>query len=119
MCPSCKEMLSLSAFAKDSKKTSGRKSWCKKCTLQRINEARAQFKRACLEYAGGAKCSICGYDKCISALEFHHVDRYAKDFTISQCRAVRLTDNIKSELDKCVVLCANCHREAEEKLNES
>jgi len=60
------------------------------------------------------KCSKCGYDKCRSALDFHHLGD--KEFAISQVihywpfnnvNRVRMLD----ELNKCVVLCANCHRE--------
>ena len=49
------------------------------------------------------------YDKCMSALEFHHLDPKEKDFSIST--NIKSLDLIKKELDKCILLCANCHRE--------
>ncbi len=52
----------------------------------------------------------CGYNKCLSALEFHHIDPLKKDFNISQFRTTSF-ESIKKELDKCDLLCANCHRE--------
>jgi len=63
-----------------------------------------------VEYKGG-KCCICGYDKCIGALEFHHVNRDNKEFNISQDGNSMSWDKVKNELDKCICVCANCHRE--------
>lgn len=57
----------------------------------------------------GGKCVRCGYDKCSGALEFHHIDASQKDFTISNDRA-KLEESIE-ESKKCILLCANCHRE--------
>jgi 5-methylcytosine-specific restriction endonuclease McrA len=62
-----------------------------------------------VEYLGGC-CSACGYDKCLNALEFHHINPDEKEFSISKSSSLTL-DAIKSELDKCVLLCSNCHRE--------
>ena len=61
-----------------------------------------------VEYKGG-KCRICGYDKCAGALDFHHKNPLEKDFTISGNAGK--WDNIKEELDKCEMLCKNCHAE--------
>jgi len=63
-----------------------------------------------IEYKGG-KCSICGYCKCIEALEFHHIDANNKDFSISNKGYTRSWEKVKKEIDKCLFLCANCHRE--------
>lgn len=67
-----------------------------------------------VDYAGG-KCSRCGYNKSKRALEFHHTDPNIKDFGISKC----ITKNIafqKKEVDKCVLVCSNCHAEIHEEL---
>ena len=61
------------------------------------------------DYLGGC-CSLCGYNKCTSALEFHHIDPSNKEYEIAAKN--KSFENMKSELDKCVLLCANCHREA-------
>lgn len=50
----------------------------------------------------------CGYSKCIEALEFHHLDPTEKEFEISDRRS---WEALTAELDKCILLCANCHRE--------
>ena len=63
-----------------------------------------------VEYKGG-KCINCGYKKDIAALDFHHVDETKKDFGLSQRGLTRSWDRIKKELDKCILVCANCHRE--------
>jgi len=63
-----------------------------------------------VEYKGG-RCQICGYDGCPEVLEFHHVDGNKKDFGISQRGYTRSWKKVMEELDKCVMLCANCHRE--------
>lgn len=59
----------------------------------------------------GSKCEVCGYYRCIEALEFHHKDSSEKDFSISQKGYTRSWKKVKMELDKCILLCANCHRE--------
>jgi hypothetical protein len=61
-------------------------------------------------YLGG-KCVKCGYDKCVAAMEFHHRDPSMKDFAISGGGVTRSFEAIKVELDKCDLVCANCHRE--------
>jgi len=77
--------------------------------IERIDEYRKENKIKSIEYLGG-KCSICGYDKCKQALEFHHVDATKKEFSICDGRT-RSFEKIKIELDKCILLCSNCHRE--------
>lgn len=66
-------------------------------------------------------CSRCGYDKTLNALDFHHSDPREKENTIhSLMKNVPTEDrweSLKVELKKCVVLCANCHREEHMKYN--
>lgn len=63
-------------------------------------------------YVMGDKCVICGYNTCRQALDFHHIDPSKKDFTFGRLRVKTLAWHIiEAELRKCVVLCANCHRE--------
>lgn len=61
-------------------------------------------------YKGG-KCQICGYSKYVGALEFHHIDPSQKDFGIASKGYTRSWDKNKEELNKCVLVCSNCHRE--------
>jgi predicted transcriptional regulator len=69
---------------------------------------RREKKKQLVEYKGG-KCEICGYNKCIAALEFHHVDKLKKDFTISSNS--QSFEKLKKEVDKYLLVCSNCHKE--------
>jgi 5-methylcytosine-specific restriction endonuclease McrA len=75
-----------------------------------VDRFRKNLKRKSVEYMGGS-CVICGYDKHVGALQFHHLDPDKKDFGISESGNTRTWNVIKEELDKCVMLCANCHTE--------
>lgn len=81
------------------------------------SENRKIIKLWALEYKGN-KCQNCGYDKCIDALEFHHTNPQEKDFSISDRKLVLDWNKIKIELDKCILLCANCHRELHSSFNK-
>lgn len=83
-----------------------RVSICNSCVaLKRKNKIKAMA----IEYKGG-KCSKCGYSKCIDVLSFHHMDSAEKDFTIAG-NYNRSWTTIKNEIDKCILLCMNCHIE--------
>ena len=68
---------------------------------------RLALKERAIVHMGG-KCQKCGYDTCAAAFDFHHLDDRDKDFNISSKQSWA---TIKVELEKCVLLCANCHRE--------
>lgn len=62
--------------------------------------------------AGGGCCQICKYSKCPEALEFHHIDPNEKEFGFGKIVANPSSQyRIAKELEKCILLCANCHRE--------
>jgi hypothetical protein len=82
----------------------------------RVVEFRRRRKEQAVEYMGG-KCANCGYSRCVQALEFHHINPSEKDFTISG-KTVS-TEVLKQELDKCVMLCSNCHKEVHAGLFEA
>ena len=66
-------------------------------------------KLTAIEYKGG-KCESCGYDKCPDVLEFHHLDPSQKEASWNKMRLWG-KEKLLTELDKCAILCANCHRE--------
>ncbi len=116
LCFNCSRELSLDKFHKDkNNKTYGLSSYCKECNTILTIKRQREFKIQCLEYKG-CKCENCGYSKSIRALEFHHRDKNQKDFDISKARLKVFDDSIKKELDKCLLLCANCHREEHDRL---
>jgi len=59
-------------------------------------------------------CSVCGYNKCFAALDYHHLDPSTKKFNISQMGYNCSERLFREELEKCICLCANCHRELHE-----
>lgn len=63
-----------------------------------------------IEYLGG-KCIFCKYNRCSAALDFHHLDEDNKNFGLSQKGMTRSWEKTKQELKKCILVCANCHRE--------
>lgn len=83
---------------------------------QKVKDWRVRTKLKLIAYKGG-KCIVCSYDRCIQALEFHHLDPTQKDFALSGSSVANI-EKMKLELDKCVLLCANCHREVHQKLIE-
>lgn len=71
------------------------------------------LKEACMQYLGGKKCQICGVNYLPTCCyDFHH-NKGAKEIEISKLiQKKRVMDaELKNELDKCVILCANCHRQ--------
>ena len=83
---------------------------CKKCRTEAVQRRRDKIKELAVQYKGG-KCCICGYNKYVGALEFHHLDPNQKDFNIGAKGYTRSFNKVKEELDKCICVCANCHRE--------
>tara|TARA_B100001094_G_C17548218_1_gene492430 strand:- start:51 stop:446 length:396 start_codon:yes stop_codon:yes gene_type:complete len=84
--------------------------YCKACTKEQTVQRQRNFKKQCIEYKGGS-CQVCGYSGYDGALEFHHLDPEGKDFAISKARLTTFGDKTKKELDKCVLLCSNHHKE--------
>ena len=75
-----------------------------------VAKRRKRVREMAVEKLGG-KCQVCGYNRCQSALDFHHKDESQKSFGISSKGYTRSWDSIRTEVDKCFLLCANCHRE--------
>lgn len=105
-CAKCKKIF----YPKKQAKT---RQYCYDCVPEANYSStliRAKIKDWALEYKGN-KCSCCGYNKCKEALEFHHINPEEKDFIISDRHISFTWDEAKKELDKCIVVCSNCHRE--------
>ena len=78
-------------------------------SYENVKSSRARLKERVVRALGG-KCVICGYDRCQQALDVHHVDPNEKDFTIA-ANTNKAYALVSEEIRKCVLLCANCHRE--------
>lgn len=60
----------------------------------------------------GGKCEKCGYNHNIAALDFHHLNPKEKEFAIDLRKFSNMSlEKLQKELDKCILVCANCHRE--------
>jgi len=110
-CPKCKEMLPIEKFYM---RRNGLQPspYCKKHTHLETLERGKRFKQFCVDYKGG-KCQICGYSKSMYSLHFHHRDPSKKFATISELKSKKF-ELAKPELDKCDLLCSNCHGEIHE-----
>lgn len=78
--------------------------------IKAVTKRRKKLREMARMYKGG-KCMICGYNRCLGALDFHHLDPSKKEFGVSMKGLTKSWEKIKKELDKCVLICANCHRE--------
>jgi len=79
--------------------------------IKAVAKRRRKVKTLAIEYKGG-KCQICGYKKYQGALDLHHITG-GKEFGIADKGYTRSWEKVKTELDKCILVCANCHRELE------
>ena len=113
-CNRCNRDLPENKFGKNG---DGTHSICKECQCERIKQGQRETR----DYIQSLKhrCSKCGYDKCVEALEFHHINSQDKDSALSRyikrVFSPALKELIDKEVSKCVVLCANCHREEHSK----
>lgn len=82
---------------------------CKSCDNQRAVTRGRLNKLSAIKYKGGC-CQKCGYNKNPVALAFHHLDPSKKDPNFAKMKFWSF-DRVKKELDKCVLLCMNCHVE--------
>jgi transposase len=85
---------------------------CKRCRSAAVAKRRRKVKQKLVKEAGSA-CVLCGYDRWIGALQFHHLDRDRKAFHIGQRGHTRSFARCLAEARKCILLCANCHAEVE------
>lgn len=85
---------------------------CLACRADAVVKRRRAVKRLLVEEAGGA-CRLCGYDRSVAALQFHHLDPKEKAFSLSHRGVTLSLEAARAEAAKCVLLCANCHAEVE------
>lgn len=116
-CCNIKSVNYMKTVDKERKREWWKRSWAKEDYRQRkyidYKKRCRKTKQKAVDYKGG-KCSRCGYDTCIEAFEFHHTDPSTKDPKLLNGAGINRAksfETIKPELDKCVLLCANCHRE--------
>ena len=96
---------------KETRTYKDRAEYIKKAVAKR----RKKIREMAIEYGGG-ECQMCGYKKCKRALGFHHKDPTKKDFGLAAHGLTRSWEKTKKELDKCILVCANCHMEIHERV---
>ncbi len=84
---------------------------CKRCVGEAVTRRHQRVRRILIEEAGG-RCAVCGYDRCLVSLHFHHVDPASKSFKVNASQGRSLAA-FREETKKCVLVCANCHGEIE------
>jgi hypothetical protein len=94
---------------------------CKLCRKEHVADRWRRVKQILVDEAGGC-CRLCGYRRCVGALQFHHLDPAQKSFGLASDGVTRGIQAAREEARKCVLLCANCHAEIEagiERLQET
>lgn len=124
-CSKCKLYKSLDDFYPSSQSKDGHSGHCKECkklyyaadpqvVIERGKAQRARLRQRVDEWKASG-CAVCGYSRCIKALDAHHL--HSKVALVSKLAAgTSSLRRLNAELDKCIVLCANCHRELHEGL---
>ena len=83
---------------------------CRECTAELNKKRRIELLNYTDSYKKATPCQKCGFDD-FRALQFHHINREDKSFTISEAVKNRISLNtISREIKKCLILCANCHQ---------
>jgi predicted HNH restriction endonuclease len=108
MCKHCGVEKALSEMTLNKQCRDGREKLCKACRTIEINNRRREKKLRSIEYLGG-KCSGCQGVFVPSVYDFHHIDTSQKEADPGSLMGCNW-ERIKRELDRCVLLCANCHR---------
>ncbi len=111
-CPRCEKIKLKKDFFKKNKTGDVLQSYCKKCNIKNVVERGRAKKLEMLEYKGN-KCVDCELkvkDSHPCVFDFHHLDPNEKDVNLFKTIKTKKWEEIKKELDKCVILCSNCHR---------
>lgn len=106
-CTCCKQIKPKTDFYFSNGKLA--QSACKMCVRKREKDKYKAHKSELNSYKREHKCAKCGYDK-FYAIDFHHLNPSVKDFTIAS-NPRKSMKSLMTELDKCIPLCSNCHRE--------
>lgn len=114
ICPDCKKRKNYSLFSKSKRNKNGIDCYCKECVMKRApryfkkrNEKRTLIKARLVKYKGN-KCFVCKVENLpLTVFQFHHMNPKKKDFQISL--NMTFNKNLMKEVDKCALVCANCH----------
>jgi hypothetical protein len=85
----------------------------KRCRSEAVARRRRKVKAILVHEAGGS-CCICGYDRNMRALHFHHLEPSLKRHEMNAKGVAMALEKLRAEAQKCVLLCSNCHAEVED-----
>ena len=106
-CDTCgRKYLYDSAHRKGHKKTQ-----CNSCSVNGKNFLKRKARKQQAVEALGGKCQYCGYNRSVAALEFHHTRDKSFEIGDGLNRSWKV---IQEELEKCILICSNCHAELHE-----
>jgi len=117
-CSTCNKIKNIVEFYPRKESSDGYRPCCKECdsnTNKKRSTNRRKIYRKLIHKLKINGCAICGYSKCDRALDFHHVNPQDKEFQVAQAAFNRKNNSITKELNKCILLCKNCHAEIEQK----
>ncbi len=108
ICTKCNQDKDISQFYKQKDRKKGVYSRCKQCKDSESNLKRKLRREWAINYKGG-KCVDCEQTYPLYVYDFHHLDPELKDIDWNKMRLVK-HETMVAELNKCVLLCSNCHR---------
>ena len=111
ICTKCGKEKSLEDFHWRNKAAGTKRSECKECHNNQVKRRYNENKNVINTLKEGKCCVKCGYDKCVAALEYHHTDPTNKVDTVARLSVHYSLEAAMQEIDKCILFCANCHRE--------
>lgn len=111
ICSKCGKELPLDQFNWRDKSKGTRRADCKTCHTNFMKQKYQEKKNLIKDLKSELKCAKCG-DNRGYVLDFHHINPEEKETTIARMTSNNYNLNtVYKEIDKCVCLCANCHRE--------
>lgn len=113
ICSKCKLWYLLTEFGKDNSTQDGLKCRCKSCNCRISKLYKRKVSNKIMNELKINGCAICGYNKCNRALSFHHTNPDDKLFIMSAGNIFRNEKSLCNEINKCILLCLNCHMEIE------
>ena len=111
VCTKCGRELPIDQFNWRDKTKGTRRSECKECHCSYMKKKYQEKKQIVQDLKAQDKCAKCGDDRGY-VLDYHHVDPNQKLDTIARMTSNYYSlENVAKEIDKCICLCSNCHRE--------
>ena len=109
-CSMCGEEKPLTEFAIRNKSKGIYRANCRKCQAGYASKRYYENKEILDNTKEGKCCARCGYNECIEALDYHHIDANTKIGTVARLLTHYNAQDGLKEIEKCILLCANCHR---------